>query len=43
MVAPSTQDTWRSKDYINDVRLVDMWIIVKIYEVGSRAIYIYIG
>ena len=30
-VAPPTQDTWRSNDYVSAVRLVDAWLF---YGVG---------
>ena len=33
IVAPPTQGTWRSNDYVNALRLVDGWLI---YGVGGR-------
>ena len=39
-VAPPTQGTWRSNDYVNAVRLVDYGFF---YGVGRGAVYIHIG
>ena len=41
IVAPPTQGTWRSNDYVNALRLVDAWLFF--YGVGGGAVYIHIG
>ena len=38
-MAPPTQGTWRSNDYVSAVRLVDSSIL---YGVGGGAVYIHI-
>ena len=41
-VAPPTQGTWRSNDYVNAVRLVDMCMLLESMEwVGEPIIYLY--
>ena len=39
-VAPPTQGTWRSNDYVSAVRLVDAWLF---YEVGRGAVIYILG
>ena len=39
IVAPPTQGTWHSNDYVSAVRLVDAWFF---YGVGGGAVYIHI-
>ena len=36
-VAPPTQGTWRSNDYVNAVRLVDM-VVIRFYGVSGTGI-----
>ena len=36
-VAPPTQGTWRSDDYVNAFRLVDI-VVIRFYEVSGTGI-----